>query len=109
MNMMNNFLSEEAVWVSISEFVDSNGKSMICHGKSHSWIGKNNLLVTPEYGSVLCLGIVLTNAPMDYILHESLLPECGNCNICSSGCEKQVLSGKIWNSTPVKRGNYRCV
>lgn len=34
MNMMNNFLSEEAVWESISEFVDSNGKAMICKGKS---------------------------------------------------------------------------
>lgn len=34
MNMMNNFLSEEAVWESISEFVDSNGKAMICQDKS---------------------------------------------------------------------------
>ena len=28
------------------------------------WIGKNNLLVTQEYGSALCMCTVLTNAPL---------------------------------------------
>lgn len=34
MKIVNNLLSEEAVWESISKFVDSNGKAMICQGKS---------------------------------------------------------------------------
>lgn len=61
------------------------------------WIGKNNLLITPEYGAAQCLGTVLTNAPLETVFHEPLLPKCGNCNICAEVCEKKVLKGKIWN------------
>lgn len=66
------------------------------------WIGKNNLLITPEYGAAQCLGTILTNAPLEATLHEPLLPKCGNCHICMEICEKQVLKGKMW-STAVSR------
>ena len=63
------------------------------------WIGKNNLLVTPEYGSALCIGVVLTDAPLETILCEPPIPKCGNCNVCMKICEKQVLKGKTWSSS----------
>ena len=62
------------------------------------WIGKNNLLVTPEYGAAQCLGTVLTDAPIEVTLHKLRMPKCGNCSICSDVCEKKVLKGKIWNT-----------
>lgn len=63
------------------------------------WIGKNNLLITPEYGAAQCLGSVLTDAPLETVLHDPLSPECGNCNICMKICEKKVLNGKTWSTT----------
>lgn len=63
------------------------------------WIGKNNLLITPEYGAAQCLGTVLTDAPLETVLHTPLSPKCGNCNICIKICEKKILNGKIWNTT----------
>jgi len=62
------------------------------------WIGKNNLLITPEYGAAQCLGTVLTDAPLETVLHDPILPKCGNCAICADVCEKHVLKRKIWNT-----------
>jgi len=61
------------------------------------WIGKNNLLISPEYGAAQCLGSVLTDAPLEIVLNEILLPKCGNCAICSDVCEKHVLKKRTWD------------
>lgn len=61
------------------------------------WIGKNNLLITPEYGAAQCLGTVLTDAPLETVLHEPLTPKCGNCITCVNICERKVLKGKVWS------------
>lgn len=63
------------------------------------WIGKNNLLITLEYGAAQCLGTVLTDAPLETVLYEARLPKCGNCAVCADVCEKHVLKKKIWNTT----------
>ena len=63
------------------------------------WIGKNNLLITPEYGAAQCLGTVLTDAPLDTLSYTPLLLQCGNCNICRDICERKVLKGTTWNTT----------
>lgn len=62
------------------------------------WIGKNNLLITSEYGAAQCLGTVLTDAPLGTVLCEPLYPKCGNCIACVNICERKVLKGKTWNS-----------
>lgn len=60
------------------------------------WIGRNNLLVTEDYGCRLTLGTVLTNAP----LHTETIPQvpnrCGSCMACVRACPVQALSGKKW-------------
>ena len=61
------------------------------------WIGKNNLLITPEYGAAQCLGTVLTDAPLETVLHEPLSSKCGNCITCVNICERKVLKGKVWS------------
>ena len=66
------------------------------------WIGKNNLLITPEYGAAQCLGTVLTDAPLETFLCETLHPHCGKCTACVNICERKVLKGKVW-STSVSR------
>lgn len=60
------------------------------------FIGKNNLLVTPEYGCAQILGKVLTMAPFDAEHHEPGSPLCRDCDICVRACPTQALLGKTW-------------
>ncbi len=53
------------------------------------WIGRNNLLVTPEHGSQVRLVTVLTDLPLG-ATHYSLLTThssgCGSCRACVAVC-----------------------
>ncbi len=48
------------------------------------WLGRNNLLVTPDYGSQVRLVTILTDLPLktDSPLHQ----DCGDCFACLSVC-----------------------
>ncbi|NMP38491.1 MAG: epoxyqueuosine reductase [Clostridiales bacterium] len=61
------------------------------------FIGKNNLLVTPEYGCALMLGKVLTQAPFITSYEPPKLPQCGSCRVCTEACEPGALLGKEWS------------
>ncbi|MBF0548412.1 MAG: epoxyqueuosine reductase [Candidatus Riflebacteria bacterium] len=61
------------------------------------WMGKNNLLITPEFGSALCLGTVLTDAPLKTVLHKPISPKCDNCCICVNICDVKSLKGSTWS------------
>ena len=65
------------------------------------WIGKNCLLVTPQFGSAIRLSSILTNAPLIYsrAINDS---ECGQCKICVKECPAQALYGSLWNAS-IKR------
>lgn len=60
------------------------------------WIGKDALLVTPEYGSALCMCTVLTDAPLPAERHEPAQPKCRGCRICTEVCPVGVIRGKHW-------------
>jgi len=60
------------------------------------WIGKNNLLVTQEYGSALCMCSVLTNAPFLTKNKPIIMPECGGCTVCKDICPEGAIHGAIW-------------
>jgi len=62
------------------------------------WIGKNNLLVTCEYGSGLCMGTVLTDAPVSTVLKDPMQSLCNNCRVCKDICDVKVLKGHIWDA-----------
>ena len=59
------------------------------------WIGKNCLLVTPQYGSAIRISSLLTNAPLkcDEPVNQS---HCGTCNQCVITCPAQALKGNLW-------------
>lgn len=60
------------------------------------WIGKNGLLISPDYGPRLSLATVLTDArlapdvPMEYSL-------CGGCTLCKTYCPSQAITGAGWS------------
>lgn len=60
------------------------------------WIGKNNLLITPEYGAALCIGTILTDAPLDTSQPRVMENICGACKRCYAICPTRALAGKTW-------------
>lgn len=66
------------------------------------FIGKNNLLVTPQYGCAVMLGKVLTTAPFKTMSKELEEPKCGDCSICVNVCPTKALLGKTWTITTTR-------
>lgn len=60
------------------------------------FIGKNNLLVTKDYGCALCMCTVLTDAPVIVEKYQIILPECGECDICRGICPSNAIKGHEW-------------
>jgi epoxyqueuosine reductase QueG len=60
------------------------------------WIGKCALLVTEEYGSMIRLSAILTDAPL-----ETATPmdksKCGGCLACAKGCPGGAVKGEEWS------------
>ncbi|NCB41243.1 MAG: epoxyqueuosine reductase [Clostridia bacterium] len=59
------------------------------------WIGKSNLLITPQYGGAVRLSTILTDAPLKPTSHifQCL---CGDCRICVDACPAQAIKGSVW-------------
>ncbi len=54
------------------------------------WLGRNNLLVTHEFGAQVRLTTVLTNLPLP--VREERVPfSCGNCHRCVEECPVDAL------------------
>jgi epoxyqueuosine reductase QueG len=56
------------------------------------WIGRNNLLVTPQFGSCVRLITVLTNMPLR--ADQPLPWGCEDCHACISSCPSQSIKEK---------------
>ena len=61
------------------------------------FIGKNNLLVTEQYGCAVLFGKVLTTAPFETMSKSPIEPQCGDCNACVDVCLPKSLHGATWN------------
>lgn len=59
------------------------------------WIGKNCLLITPEFGPRLRLASVLTDAPLET---GSPRPNhCGSCTMCTDICPSNAIKGAAFS------------
>ncbi|MDH7514863.1 MAG: tRNA epoxyqueuosine(34) reductase QueG [Bacteroidota bacterium] len=54
------------------------------------WMGKHTLLVSPDYGSWIFLGVVLTTAELDPDVPET--DRCGDCTRCLNACPTGAIS-----------------
>jgi len=62
------------------------------------WIGKNNLLITREYGCALCMCTVLTNVPLPTENKSIVMPKCGKCTVCKNVCQVEAIHGSTWKT-----------
>lgn len=59
------------------------------------WIGKCAMLVTEQYGSMIRISSILTDAPL--VTAEPInQPKCGECTKCTTDCPAKAVSGKLW-------------
>ncbi len=60
------------------------------------WIGRSALFVTPEYGSMVALGAILTDMPLEFgcPITDS---ECDECTNCQDACPVNAINPQKWN------------
>lgn len=66
------------------------------------FIGKNNLLITEQYGCALMFGKVLTTAPFVTAHKMPQAPQCGDCSICVDVCPTKALRDTTWSITATR-------
>ncbi len=60
------------------------------------WIGRNGLLINPEFGPRLSFTTVLTDAPLR--AGKSITKcRCGKCRLCVEHCPAGALTGNDWS------------
>lgn len=60
------------------------------------WIGRSALFVTPEYGSAVVLGAILTDMPLEFgdAITDS---QCDECENCQNACPVNAINPQKWN------------
>ena len=60
------------------------------------WIGRSALFVTPEYGSAVVLGAILTDMPLEF--SEPVTDSrCDECTNCQEACPVDAINPQKWN------------
>ena len=54
------------------------------------WVGKNTLLINPDYGSFVFIGIIITDIALDY--DTPIAEQCGDCTLCIDSCPNHALT-----------------
>ena len=60
------------------------------------WIGRSALFVTPEYGSAVALGAILTDMPLEFGIPITD-SECDECENCQKACPVNAINPQKWN------------
>ncbi|MGQ9694310.1 MAG: hypothetical protein ACUVWV_06155 [Thermodesulfobacteriota bacterium] len=85
----------EALPIPASQIIDwASQKAHISHKHvavlaGLGWIGRNNLLITPQFGARQRLVTVLTNMPLK--IDQPLPWSCGECRACLASCPAKAI------------------
>ncbi|MEW6408612.1 MAG: reductive dehalogenase domain-containing protein, partial [Nitrospirota bacterium] len=85
----------DALPIPASQIVDWDAQTahlshkMVAVRSGIGWLGRNNLLVHPEYGSSIRLATVLTNMPL--LTDSPIEGDCGKCRRCIEVCPVSAI------------------
>lgn len=65
------------------------------------WIGKNDVLITEEYGPRVRLSVVLIDYPFEYG-NKMTESRCGSCTKCVDICPHKALTGANWDISTLR-------
>lgn len=86
----------QALPIPASQIIDwENQKGAVSHRKiaylaGQGEVGKNNLLVSPLFGSQVRFATILTNIPLTY--NTPIENNCGKCRLCIDICPAKAIS-----------------
>jgi len=85
----------QALPIAASQIIDwDNQKAHVSHKKvgelaGLGWLGRNNLLIHPEFGSQIRLVTILTDMPL--AAGAPLDTDCGECRRCAAACPAHAI------------------
>ncbi len=91
LNMLAAFLQEIIPDIKVQALVDTGELSdrAVAERAGIGWIGKNSMLITPEFGSWVFLGELITDFPFP---PDEMLPNlCGECDRCIKACPTKAI------------------
>lgn len=88
------FIKEKVPTARFKSMVDTGELSdvAVAERAGIGWRGKNTLLITPEFGSFVYLGEMITN--LEFEADEPMADGCGECTQCIKACPTGALLGE---------------
>ncbi|MTH53492.1 tRNA epoxyqueuosine(34) reductase QueG [Bacillus mangrovi] len=85
------FLKEKSPDILVKSMVDTGELSdrAVAERAGIGWSGKNCAIITPEFGSYVYLGEIVTNIPFEP--DQPVEDQCGTCNKCVDACPTGAL------------------
>lgn len=91
LTLLKAWLEEQVDHVRIESMVDTGALSdrAVAERAGIGWSGKNCSIITPEFGSYVYLGELVTNIP--FAPDKPMEDECGDCRLCLDVCPTGAL------------------
>jgi epoxyqueuosine reductase QueG len=91
--------------LSEEELIGSLSQKLPAHLAGMGWIGKNCLLVTPQFGPRLRLASVLTDAPL--APGSPAVDRCADCTACVEVCPPKAIRGVPFRDSEPREARFR--
>lgn len=91
LKLLSTWLEEHVKGVRIESMVDTGAlvDRAVAERAGIGWCGKNCSIITPEFGSYVYLGELITNIP--FAPDKPMEDECGDCRLCLDVCPTGAL------------------